>query len=353
MRSSLNLSTGEMGSQVFEKACGTRLAERCAHCAAIYRRDAIEIIRSGLKTEGGDQVPFTFLTLTAPGADVFGPVHQRTMAHRRNGDNYVKRCRCGVYHSEEDASVGAPIDEATYRYDLAAEFNLASGRLLAVTMQKLGRIVGRKLRYVRVAEFQSRGLIHFHVLVKGIITDKAFHSAVRGGRNLRTNRPIAPAQHGRWTWGPQCDIQRVLPGGRFGVGAYLMKVVNYAAKSTADSVKGSPTHEKRMVSAANRTCVCEHGPNCRHGSRIVPGTNRPYLSQFSTRSCRRHSLAQRGWGFRGHVLAISRAWGPLNFTAVRGRRLDFARRNVVADPDVVVTWRVVGASEVTASLLRV
>jgi hypothetical protein len=350
LRTSVDVNTGEVGSRVFEKDCGTRLASRCAHCAEVYRRDAIEIIRAGLRTDDNRQIPFTFLTLTAPGADVFGAIHQRTVRHRRKGGEFVQRCRCGDYHAEGDAAIGTPIDDKTYRYDLAAEFNAASSRLLTVTMQKLGRIVGRKLRYVRVAEFQSRGLIHFHILVSGIITDASFHSAVRGGRNLRTGRMIHPAEHQGWSWGPQCDIKRVLPGGRIGVGAYLVKVVNYAAKSTGDSAQGVPQLGKRMEWAAGRRCKCEEGIRCRRGSRIIPGTDLVYQSQPSRRLCRKHSLARRGWGFRGHTLSISRAWGPLNFKIVRERRRTYAR-NASPDLSQEVTWRVLAAWEVRAGIL--
>ena len=160
-------------------------------------------------------------------------------------------CRCRVTHTEGDPLIGTPIDPATYRYDLAADYNAHASRLFAVTMQRLGRVVGRKLSYTRVAEFQTRGLMHYHVIVKGHITERSVALVVMGGIDLRKakdikdeneeNKRIADQTassftksrrrsmskavvHAGWSWGPQFDVQHVLPGGKFGVGAYLVKL---------------------------------------------------------------------------------------------------------------------------------
>ncbi len=121
-------------------------------------------------------------------------------------------------------------------------------------MQRLGRVVGRKLVYTRVAEFQTRGLIHYHVIVQGIVTERCVRTIVRGGTDLRIieankkrgpgtgqrrrNAKVEPVHHGDWTWGAQVDVQHVLPGGKFGVGAYLVKLLGYAVKGTDTSADG-------------------------------------------------------------------------------------------------------------------
>ena len=338
-RTAVDTRTGELTESDITKDCGTRLAGLCPHCAEVYRRDAFRVIRSGL-FDNGKQVPFTFLTLTAPGAETFGRIHQRVEVERKNKAPYIQRCGCGAYHDEDYKYLGTPIDIDAYDYARVADFNASASRLLAVTMQKLGRVLGRKLQYIRVAEFQARGLIHFHIIVKGLISHEAFYSVVRGGVNPRTKRRIKPAQHGVHRWGEQCDAQRILPGSKQGVGAYFVKVVNYAAKSTGDTVGECTVHGVKMDEAALATVSCDHGPDCKCGSPFIPGTTLRYQSKKSERLCRRHALARRGWGFRGHILSASRKWG-MTFTAVRALRQGWATKNKKPTPHLIVSWQVI------------
>jgi hypothetical protein len=255
--------TGELSKLEYEKPCGTRLADKCSHCSTIYRHDAYAVLREGLNAVSGSHEAFTFITFTAPGSEVFGKTHSRVID---GGAKKARKCGCGSYHGEDDELIGTPLDPTTYRYDLAADFNAHASRLLAVTLQRLGRVCGRKLSYVRVAEFQTRGLIHFHVIVKGIITTRSVETVVRGGidlrkveakkkdPSLRLRTKTKKAQSGGWSWGPQVNVQRVLPGGKFGVGAYMTKVLGYAVKSTGTGVKGVGNHGAKMGSAALRAC---------------------------------------------------------------------------------------------------
>src|SRR5215471_7893134 len=73
------ISTESMPDGVIYKNCGNRRASVCPSCSTLYRRDAYQVIRTGLT--GGKGVPATitdhcavFATFTAPG---FGPVHTR------------------------------------------------------------------------------------------------------------------------------------------------------------------------------------------------------------------------------------------------------------------------------------
>lgn len=338
-------ATGEVWDAEFDTACGTRIKDDCPHCSEVYKRDALTILQHGVNDLSGNERPVTFLTLTAPGADVFGATHQ---CRESASSKKAWKCRCGDVHKKSDALLGTPINPSTYRYDLAADFNASASRLLAITMQKLSRLMGRRIKWVRVAEFQKRGLVHFHVIVEGLITDRAFQAVVRGGVNLKTNRKISPTQHNGWKWGHQCDIQRVLPGSGRSVGYYLLKLLGYAVKSTGSSLTADTAHGERMESAALRSCSCEYGWRCRAGSRLIPGTSVMYQSPPLRRTCRRHSLARRGWGYRGHVFTISRLWG-LTFKEVRGRRRMFTERTdllreLLADPGLSVSWSVVLSS---------
>lgn len=354
--------TGELTTREYLKPCGNRLAERCPHCSEVYRRDAISVLRSGLQTVENATIPFTFITFTAPGAAVFGPTHQRIVDEGKGRKSHVRRCGCQKVHDEGDALIGTPLDPDTYAYGLAADFNAHASRLFSVTMQRLGRVVGRKLVYTRVAEFQTRGLIHYHVIVKGIVTERSVQTVVRGGTDLRITKAntkrgpgtgerrrcdqVRAARHGEWTWGTQVDVQHVLPGGKFGVGAYMVKLLGYAVKGTDTSAEGPHQHRRRMQSAALRTCECakdkktKRKRDCTIGSCVMPDGHTLYQSAPSKKFCRSHQLAFNGWGFRGHVLAFSRAWG-LTFKEVRAKRTFFAtaaRR--VTDRYVVLGWSV-------------
>lgn len=348
--------TGEITNLGYSKPCGSRLAEKCPHCSNVYRGDAISVLQSGLKGAENSTIPFTFITFTAPGADAFGPTHQRVVDTAKSGRPHVRRCGCRQVHAEGDLLIGTPLDPANYRFDLAADFNAHASRLLTVTMQRLGRVVGRKLSYARVAEFQTRGLIHFHVIVKGIVTERSVQTVVRGGVDLRVvednesrgpgtgqrrrNVNVKAARHGDWTWGAQVDVQRVLPGGKFGVGAYLTKLLGYAVKGTDTSANGPYQHRRKMQSAALRTHKCKKGMDCALGSRLMPDGKTFYQSAPSKRFCRGHQLAYNGWGFRGHVLAFSRKWG-MTFKEVRNKRKVFATAATwVSDRFVVLGWSI-------------
>jgi hypothetical protein len=353
--------TGELTTHEYLKPCGSRLAEKCPHCSEVYRRDAIGVLRAGLQTIENATIPFTFITFTAPGAKVFGPTHQRVVTVSNGQRTRVRKCGCGKVHPEADALIGTPLDPETYSYGMAADFNAHASRLFAVTMQRLGRVVGHKLVYARVAEFQTRGLIHYHVIVKGLVTERNVQTVVRGGTDprivednkargpgtgqRRRNVEVKAARHGQWTWGEQVDVQYVLPGGKFGVGAYLVKLLGYAVKGTDTSAHGPRNHRGKMQSAALRTCECKMDDqgrkrDCTVGSCVMPDGHTLYQSAPSERFCRRHQLAYNGWGFRGHVLAFSRAWG-MTFKEVRAKRTNFATAaRWVSDRFVVLGWSV-------------
>lgn len=311
----------------------------------------MSVIRSGLYKPDGKQRTATWVTLTAPGADVFGHTHSQ-----RHQAGTARTCRCGVLHADGDALLGTPLTPSTYRYDLAASFNSHASRLAAVTFQKLGRMLGRKLQVIRVVEFQSRGLVHVHALIIGVVTQRTFMTAVCGGINLRTGRRIAPATSGGWRWGPQCKAQVIVPGSATNLGAYMTKVTRYAVKSAGDDVLSSTAHARKMAKAGEQSITCQHPqPDCRSGSpeyavrRFICPSDAPpeiaftwhrYQSRPAKITCRRHRAAESGWGFRGHVLAASRSWG-LSLAAVRDKRK--AHASAPTQPEhIVIEWEVLG-----------
>lgn len=166
------------------KPCGSRRESVCPSCSRIYARDTFELISTGLN--GGKGVPATvnanpllFVTLTAPSFGVVHgvrdgkqPCHPRT---RLVWCPHGRRLTCWARHDANDPRVGAPLCRECYDTDSATvwqwhapelwrRFTIALRRQLAA---ELGvREHHARLEYAKVAEFQSRGLVHFHALVR-------------------------------------------------------------------------------------------------------------------------------------------------------------------------------------------
>jgi len=349
-RTSIDTRTGEMRFGEYDKRCGSRIHDRCASCSALYRGDAFQVIRSGI-IDSSTKLPklLTMITLTAPGADRFGHIHSRNLTKAGK----LMRCKCRVYHAKDDQLIGTPIDPDTYDYAAAADFNANATRLFAVSIQKLSRVLNRKLKVIRVVEFQQRGLVHVHALVLGPLTQRSLELIVSGGTNLRTGRKIAPATSGGWTWGKECKADVISGSTPSKAIAYMVKVINYALKDTGQGECKNGKHRRQMAKASGKTVRCNHRiSDCHHGNRLdfitveseVDGDilqkHLRILDQGerSQRLCRRHRRAVNGWGFRGHVLAKSRNWG-CTFQEVRSRRLNWHQKtSCVKTEHLIVQW---------------
>ena len=183
-------TTGEPNDELLV-SCGTRRASQCRSCSAWYQGDAFHLVAAGLR--GGKGVPESvashprvFVTFTAPS---FGAVH----AHReRNGR--VLPCRprdrkktcphgvplgCSVRHKAGDARIGQPLCEACFDYPGQVLWNALAPALWKRTCVQLPRELARlarmsqrafnrivKVRFAKVAEYQRRGAIHFHAIVR-------------------------------------------------------------------------------------------------------------------------------------------------------------------------------------------
>ncbi|MBQ1091760.1 replication initiator [Streptomyces sp. B93] len=154
--------------------CGNRRASRCPTCSRVYAADTYHLIKAGLS--GGKNVaetvrghPRAFVTLTAPS---FGPVH-------RNTDRAGKPCRCGIHHPDDDPALSTPLDPATYDYTGAVLWNAHAGQLWARFTTYLRRALAEHLgitqkalnaalrvSFAKVAEYQKRGLVHFHAVIR-------------------------------------------------------------------------------------------------------------------------------------------------------------------------------------------
>jgi hypothetical protein len=198
----IDLATGELRTMydtaaepggALLTACGNRRESVCPPCSKVYKRDARQLVRAGLS--GGKGVPETiaahpcvFATFTAPS---FGPVHSRRMRGktvlpcRPRRDHKQRRCphgrdiSCPRRHADGDPRLGRPMCRDCYDYQAAVLFNACAGdlwrrfttylpralaRLAGITHQQLRDLAS--VRYVKVAEYQARGVIHYHAIIR-------------------------------------------------------------------------------------------------------------------------------------------------------------------------------------------
>ncbi len=198
----IDLATGELRTMydtatehdgALLTSCGNRRESVCPACSAVYKRDARQLVRAGLT--GGKGVPESvaahpcvFATFTAPS---FGPVHARRMRGktvlpcRPRRDRNERRCphgrdiSCAKRHTDGDPRLGRPLCRDCYDYTAAVAFNAGAGelwrRFTTYLPRHLARLAGLtqkqlraacSVRYVKVAEYQARGVIHFHAIIR-------------------------------------------------------------------------------------------------------------------------------------------------------------------------------------------
>ncbi|MCS0639294.1 replication initiation protein [Streptomyces sp. LP05-1] len=330
-------------------ACSNRRASRCPSCAWTYAGDTYHLIRAGITGDPRKAVPGTvrehprvFATLTAPS---FGPVHNRPASGR---------CRCGCSHSETDPALGTALDPGRYDYAGAVLWNNHAGQLwqrfTIYLRRELAARAGTtqaaladacRVSFGKVAEFQKRGAIHFHAVVRldgpdgpdtappawasvPLLDDAIRAAAVR----VRLIVPAAADQPAReLRWGTQVDVQ---PIGALGaeelteqaVAAYVAKYATKAAETTGtlDRRIGEraelaglalPAHTRRLIET------------CWDLDAAYPGR---LLARWS------HML-----GFRGHFSTKSRRYST-TLGALRQTRADYRARQErrergLPDPD--------------------
>ncbi|MFF4062408.1 replication initiator protein RepSA [Streptomyces sp. NPDC001668] len=250
-------------------ACGNRRASRCPACAWTYAGDTYHLIRAGLVGDDTRDIPATvrdhprvFATLTAPS---FGPVHNRP----KGGT-----CACGTRHSADDAALGTALDPATYDYAGAVLFNNHASELWMRFANRLRREIARRagltqrelaevcrVSYGKVAEFQKRGAVHFHAVIRldgpdgpdspppawasvGLLTDSV-RAAVRHAYTT-VSVPASGDQPARtFKWGRQLDVR---PVKAFGDGSELTEqaVASYVAKYATKAAETTGTVDRRV-----------------------------------------------------------------------------------------------------------
>jgi hypothetical protein len=324
---------------VLYRPCGNRRADVCPSCSRVYARDTFAMIRAGLM--GGKTVPeqvsdnpLLFVTLTAPS---FGHVHgprphagQPTGGRCRPRDS-AARCShgrplgCMSVHGPGDPVNGSALCSDCYDWDSAVVWQWWAPELWRRTTIALRRSLAAalgvsevrlrlvaSLQYAKVAEYQARGLVHFHALIRldgpdgpgspaPLNGDQLATLTERAARAVTCTAPAVDVDDVDRTlaWGKQLEVRVVRQGHRTDdpngplspeqVAGYLAKYATKDANSIRD--RSAPRPHLIRLSATCR--------NLGHRARVHDATASPYLLLGKWA----HML-----GFRGHFSTKSRRY---------------------------------------------
>lgn len=353
----VNLATGEVGPRDLRVACKDRRVVICPACSYAYRADAWILVATGLS--GGKGVPEMvgehprlFVTLTAPS---FGPVHTITSSGncsarrtRRAGRGLSNRCEharpqvCAKRHSDTDRVLGRPLCAECFDYKGAVLWNAHASRLWNNTVQQIRRSVAEaggvaatdlkqvaQIHYLKVAELQGRGLVHFHAIVRAdgpedrdadppewltneLLTQVISNAARRSTTVALDGRSIR--------WGRVFDVQDL---GRDGVDA--RRVASYVAKYATKTTDGSKELARRFRSRRQVEALVDDP----HTRRLVLAAwdlaDRPELEPLHLRE---HAHA---FGFTGQLITKSRSYST-TFRALRSARAEYMADRSDGDP---------------------
>jgi hypothetical protein len=363
-------TTGEPGG-VLHVACGNRRESVCPACSQVYKRDARQLVRAGLA--GGKGIPDTiaahpcvFATLTAPS---FGPVHSRRMRGksvlpcRPRRDAKTRRCphghdiSCPTRHVEDDPRLGQPMCTDCYDYTAAVLFNAHAGELwrrfttylprhlarqLGVTQAQLRQLA--RIRYVKVAEYQARGVVHFHAVIR---LDRAPDAGLDDfydppgphftaelladviAQAAATARITADTGTGRRVllrFGTQTDARPVHRGTLVATGRPLDgdAVANYIAKYATKTLTAPGVPDARLRSALD----IRHLRCSAHYRAMI--TTAWELGDRKATGDARFRLWAHMLGYGGHFLTKSRRYS-VTFGQLRAARTDY--RHAQRHPD--------------------
>jgi hypothetical protein len=296
--------------------------------------------------------PQVFATLTAPS---FGAVH----SVRDDG----RPCRCGQHHQADDVLLGQAVDPEAYDYEGAVLWNWHAPALWNRFVVELVRVLAAaaglrerawrnlvRVAYAKVAEFQARGLVHFHAIIRlDAATDRALAPGLQvSAEELRDAIRQAAGRvrvQGHAGGGDVLELRvgkqlhtRILRGAENGVVLEPEAVAAYVAKY---SCKGS--HETITRAGAGPDQLRQRGvPEqlVQMAVAVLCLADRPGLQGIGRWV---HML-----GFRGHFVTKSRGYST-TLSALRDARAAYrAARDESADADedstlVVAAWEYVGS----------
>ena len=279
--------------------CGTRVKSRCPSCAELYRGDWAAIARSGVFDGPVESFQLYLLTLTAPS---FGQVHRVP----RPGKSVTSDCGCGVRHAPTDAGLrGVPLDPARYDYAGQVAWNRDAGLLWDRTRRRV-RDRWDSVEYFIVREWQDRGVLHVHVLVRIARTEAPSADALRDA--ARTAVAASKIDGALVEWGTQArsDAFRADGDGARTIW-YLSKALNYVMKDVVqqDGAAAHPLVWAHLSALERGARSMRCAPDCvpaSCGSRV----HDRYGSRSQVVSASRRTRNRTGWSFTGLTRTVQR-----------------------------------------------
>jgi len=261
-------------------------------------------------------------------------------------------------HGKSDPAVGEPLCPECFDYRGAVLWNAHVSRLWGRTCDRLYREVARaggvsarelrsgaRLSYIKVVEFQARGLVHLHVVVRAdggagpseappawldaAVLTEAIRQVVS-----QVGVPVPGVEESglrRARWGSQYDVRVLLSQDHADATAIAAYVAKYATK-TAD---GTPwlAHRIRTRAQIERLVLRPHIVAMVKTAWALGG--RRNLAPLRLRD-HAHTL-----GYPGQFSSKSVRFST-TFTALRQARSEYVRRDAVGDFDYDGEWRYAG-----------
>ncbi|MHB6907875.1 replication initiator [Streptomyces sp. DB-54] len=362
--------------------CRNRRETRCGPCSRLHAGDTYHLVRAGLA--GGKGTPPTvrghprlFVTLTAPS---FGPVHHIAKdggpcRPRRGGGEceHGRSVECRAVHAAGDTRLGQPLCPDCYDYAGHVLWNAHAGQLwnrfcggvrrLAASANGIPQSRLREhaiLSFTKVAEYQLRGAIHFHAVIRLDGSggpkdsppewgDSAFLEEVirLAAIRITVTSPYSPAVGERvLRWGKEMDVHPITSSSDDGSPMTDDKIAAYVAKYVGKSV-GDVHGTDHVIRSAGEIALLPVNEHVR--TLMLTCWRLGELPELA--SLRLHAWAH-ALGSGGHVLTKSRVYsttyGELRAAraghAVEGDGGDLAQ----GDTAVESNWSYVGSGHTLA-----
>jgi hypothetical protein len=272
---------------------------------------------------------------------------------------------CWHRHDEDDPRLGEPLCPGCYDSQAQVLWNALAPELwrrTTIALQRaLARLVGLdeaglrrlvRVSYAKVAEFQRRGAIHFHAVIRldaatdcrclgclapppepftAALLEDALRQAVPA---IRVPCPPLDEGPGRYArWGEQLDVHNITAGEDQAEELSAEQVAGYIAKYATKATESFGSGLDRRLTGPDDLEHLDGLPA--HVAELVEAAwalgGRPALD----------SLRLRAWahmlGFRGHWSTKSRCYST-TFTVLRRARVAFAKRRRARDGIPLDVW---------------
>jgi len=273
---------------------------------------------------------------------------------RPRRDARVRRCphgrdiSCARRHADNDPRLGRALCGDCYDYAAAVLFNLHAGelwrRFTTYLPRRLARLAGltqkelraqARVRYVKVAEYQARGVIHYHAIIRLDAPGQGYQppparldtamlcDAITAAAAAVSISPDTPAGAPVLRFGTQIDPRPIRSGnGLPGTGSRLsaQAVGNYIAKYATKALDAPGVPDRPLRSRQDITslrCSAHHTRMITTAWELGGGS----MTAAPTRTCKwAHML-----GYGGHFLTKSRRYS-VTFGQLRRARTEHRKR---------------------------